>query len=162
MTPSCLAYRHRDVMTKLSNSCCIIDKTRKYNGIANIKRSLVGNRIVDHSDVLGAAPALLQQPIHSRPNTWLQWTSGRDEEHSILGTWRLILEVWWHVTNLLCIVTIIFLLATELVTTSFRMYDHMTLPPDYHIANTPPKEHLLLFIIHHVVIVCKHVDCGLG
>ena len=47
MTSSCLAYRHRDVVTKLWNSCCIIDKTRKYIGISNIRRTLEGNRIVD-------------------------------------------------------------------------------------------------------------------
>ena len=39
---------------------------------SNIRRTLVGNKIVDHSDVVGASPfsALLQLHVHSRLNTY--------------------------------------------------------------------------------------------
>ena len=47
---------------------------------SDISRTLVGNKIVDHSDVVGAAPALLQLLLHSRLKPWLQWT-GRKELH---------------------------------------------------------------------------------
>ena len=38
------------------------------------KRTLVGNRIVDHSDVVGSTRALLQLHFHSPFDSWLQWT----------------------------------------------------------------------------------------
>ena len=46
-----------------------------YDQISNISRTLVGNWIVDHSDVVGASPGLsglLQLYFHSLLNTWLQ------------------------------------------------------------------------------------------
>ena len=40
---------------------------------SNISHTLVSNKIVDHSDVVGASlSALLQLHLHSRLNTWLQ------------------------------------------------------------------------------------------
>ena len=41
-----------------------------YRKTSNISRTLVGNKIVDHSDVVGAAPVQLH--LRSRPNIWLQ------------------------------------------------------------------------------------------
>ena len=43
-----------------------------YRQTSNISNTL-GNEIVDHSDVIGAAQALLQLHLNSRPNIWLQW-----------------------------------------------------------------------------------------
>ena len=44
-----------------------------YSQTSNISSTLVGNSIVDHLDVVGAAPmALLQLHLHSQLNTWLQ------------------------------------------------------------------------------------------
>ena len=45
-----------------------------YHQIFNIRCTLTGNEIVDHSDVVGASPVdLLQLHLHSWLNTWLQW-----------------------------------------------------------------------------------------
>ena len=45
-----------------------------YHQISYIRRTSVGNNIVDHSNIVGAAlSALLQLHLHSRFNTWLQW-----------------------------------------------------------------------------------------
>ena len=40
---------------------------------SNISHTLIGNKLVDHSNVVGALPALLQLHLHSRLKTWLQW-----------------------------------------------------------------------------------------
>ena len=42
-----------------------------YGQTSNIDHSLVSNKIIDHSDVIGAA--LLQLHLHFRLNSWLQW-----------------------------------------------------------------------------------------
>ena len=62
-----------------------------YRQTSNIRRALVGNQIVDHSDVVGAS-ALLQLHLHSRLNTWLHYITKRqlhDETRNILsfGIW---------------------------------------------------------------------------
>ena len=49
---------------------------------SNVSHTLVGNRIVDHSDVVGTLPehclsALLQLHLHFRFNLWLQWMGQR-------------------------------------------------------------------------------------
>ena len=44
----------------------------RYRQVSNISRTLIGNNIVDNSDVVGAAP-MLQLHLHYRLNTWLQW-----------------------------------------------------------------------------------------
>ena len=47
---------------------CII-----YRQTSNIRRALLGNEFVDHSDVVGAIPVRLLQPhLDSRLNAWLQ------------------------------------------------------------------------------------------
>ena len=58
-----------------------------YRQISNISCTLVGNKIVDHSDVVGASTVvLLQLHLHSRLNTWLQYIAQRqlqDETRNI-------------------------------------------------------------------------------
>ena len=49
-------------------------ETCAYFQTSNISATLVGNEIVDHSDVVGAAAQLRR---HSRLNTWLQWIALR-------------------------------------------------------------------------------------
>ena len=70
-----------------------------------MKTALIGNKIVDHSDVVGASPdALLQLHLHSRLNTWLQWNrpSVKDNCKTRQNTFKfwnlecLILEVWLY------------------------------------------------------------------
>ena len=66
---------------------------------SNIKHTLVCNKIVDHSDVVGQA--LLNLQLHSRLNTWLQWIGQRQLQDEI-KTFKpgdlvcLILGVWWY------------------------------------------------------------------
>ena len=55
-------------------------KQEIYCQTSNISRTLVGNKIVDHSDVVGASPvgaAPTTEQLHSRLNTWLQWFEQR-------------------------------------------------------------------------------------
>ena len=45
-----------------------------YRQIFSTSRTLVGNWIVDRSDVVGASPVgTVQLHLHSRLNTWIQW-----------------------------------------------------------------------------------------
>ena len=45
-----------------------------YRQVSNIRRTLVGNEIVDHSDIVGASPVgAAPTTSSSRLNTWLQW-----------------------------------------------------------------------------------------
>ena len=43
-----------------------------YNQLSNIRHTLVGNKIVDHSDVVGASPVGTAQTTSSF-STWFQW-----------------------------------------------------------------------------------------
>ena len=58
-----------------------------YRQISNISRTIVGNKIVNHSDVVGAfLSALLQLHLHSRLHNWIRWIGQRqllDETGSI-------------------------------------------------------------------------------
>ena len=51
-----------------------------YRKTSNIRRILVGNKIVDHSDVVGAASVQLH--LHSRFNIWLQGIGQRQPQDS--------------------------------------------------------------------------------
>ena len=59
---------HQIVLFRLSLNK-MVEQT-VYRQVANISRTLVGNKVVDHSDVVSA---MLQLHLHSRPNTWLYW-----------------------------------------------------------------------------------------
>ena len=52
-----------------------------YRKISNIRRISVGNKIIDHSDIVGAstvgAAPTAQLHLHSRLDTWLQWIGHR-------------------------------------------------------------------------------------
>ena len=60
-----------------------------YCQTSNLSRTLVANEIVDQSDVLGAASALLQLHLHSRFITWLQWIGQRQLQDEM----RVILDI---------------------------------------------------------------------
>ena len=49
----------------------------QYRQTWSISHTLVGNEIVDHSDVVGASPVGAPSNLHSRLNTWLQWIGQR-------------------------------------------------------------------------------------
>ena len=53
-----------------------------YHKTSNISHTLVGNKLVDHLDVVGAdrLSALLQLHLHSRLNIWIQWIGQRQPE----------------------------------------------------------------------------------
>ena len=55
-----------------------------YRKTSYISRTLVGSKIVDNSDVVGASlSALLQLHLHFRLNTWLQWIEQRQLQDDI-------------------------------------------------------------------------------
>ena len=62
--------------------------------ISNMRRTLPGNKLVNHSDVVGARlSALLQLHLHSRLNTWLQLIGQRQlqqETRIIFKSWDLV------------------------------------------------------------------------
>ena len=63
-----------------------IHRNHEYTKTSNIRHSLVGNKIVDHSDVVGASP-IAAAPTTSSFSTWLQWIGQRqlwDETRNIL------------------------------------------------------------------------------
>ena len=47
-----------------------------YRKTSNISRTLVGNKIVENSDIVGALP-VGAAPTTSQLNTWLQWMEQR-------------------------------------------------------------------------------------
>ena len=67
------------------------DSTTAYRKVPNIICTLVGNEIVDHSDVIGASPDGVA-PTTSSFSTWhiasMNWaktTARRDEKHLCFG-----------------------------------------------------------------------------
>ena len=71
-----LRWRRSYIFLQLKNA-------NKYRKTSNISRTFVGNKIVDHSDVVGASlAALLQLHLHSRLNIWLQGIRQRQPQGS--------------------------------------------------------------------------------
>ena len=73
-----------------------ITGTKFYCKISNIRRTLVGNKIVDHSDVVGASP-VGAAPTTSSFSTWhlASWdyakTAGRQYENLLsVGIWCVL------------------------------------------------------------------------
>ena len=66
-----------------------------YRQVSNIRRTLVGNDILDHSDVVGASP-VGAAPTTSSFSTWrlasLDWekTTARREKHLSLAIWCIL------------------------------------------------------------------------
>ena len=58
-----------------------------YRQASNISRTLVGSKIVDHPDVVGASPvdtvALLQLHLHSELNSYLQSIGQRQLQYEM-------------------------------------------------------------------------------
>ena len=80
----------------------VIHFIKNYRKVSNIRRTLVGNKIVDRSDVAGASPVGVAPTTSSfltYINTWFQWIDQRqlqDETRNIyVWDWvRLVLENW--------------------------------------------------------------------
>ena len=67
-----------------------------YRQVSNIRRTLVGNKLDDHSDVVGASP-IGAAPTTSSFSTqhqasldWTKKTARRDEKHLSLGIWCVL------------------------------------------------------------------------
>ena len=75
-----------------------------YRKVSNTRRTLAGNKIVDHSDVIGASPVgAAPTTSHSQLSAWLQWIGQRqlqDETRKIYvwGLGALILENWRYIS----------------------------------------------------------------
>ena len=68
-----------------------------YRQTCNVRRTLVGNEIADHSDVVGASP-VGAAPTTSLFSTWLQWIGKgncktRRQSFKLSNLVRLILEI---------------------------------------------------------------------
>ena len=61
-------FAHYQVFAAI-DGCCQISDIATYRKISNIRRTLVGNNIVDHSDVVGASP-VGAAPTTSSFSTW--------------------------------------------------------------------------------------------
>ena len=68
----------------------------QYSQVSSIRRTLVGNKIVDHSDVVGAPP-VGTAPTTSSFSTkhlvsldWAKTIARRDEKHLSLGIWCVL------------------------------------------------------------------------
>ena len=67
-----------------------------YRQVSNIKRTLVGNQIVDHSDVVGASPVGAAPTTssfsteHLASKDWAKTTSRGDENHLSFGIWCVL------------------------------------------------------------------------
>ena len=66
----------------------------KYHKTSNISRTLVGNKIVDHSDVVGASPVGAAPPTSSF-STW--HLASRDSAKKAARQYQNLLsvEIWW-------------------------------------------------------------------
>ena len=53
-----------------------------YRKISDISRTLLGNKLVDHSDVVGTSPVLT---LHLAPMDWTKPIARRGEKHLCLG-----------------------------------------------------------------------------
>ena len=68
----------------------------QYRKVSNISRTLVGNTIVDHSDVVGASPVGAAPTTSSFSTQHLasldraKTTARRDEKHLSLGIWGIL------------------------------------------------------------------------
>ena len=54
-----LCVDHKESITRRLDDFFSVDMSKyfgKYHKVSNIRRNLVGNKIVDHSDVVGASP----------------------------------------------------------------------------------------------------------
>ena len=73
--PLCSLWHHcNDCLWVIGPALVLSHGVWCYRQVSNISRTVEGNQIVDHSDVVGAAPTL---HLHSRFNTWLRWVGQR-------------------------------------------------------------------------------------
>ena len=93
-----------ELSQKLCSHHLIIWHIETNRKVSNIRCTLVGNKIVDHSDVVGAAPkqrlsALLQLHLHSQLNTWLQLIGQRQQQGETSNIYVLGLDAFYIRVN---------------------------------------------------------------
>ena len=72
----------------------------QYRQTSNISRTLVGNKIVDHSDVLGESPVAAASTTSSFSTeylasmVWAKTTARRDEQHLIFWIWCALYQMF--------------------------------------------------------------------
>ena len=77
----------------ISTTCDVSLRWDEYRQTSNISRTLVGNKIVDRSDVVGAAPVGAAPTTssfsakHMASMDWAKTTARRDEKHLSFGIW---------------------------------------------------------------------------
>ena len=75
-----------------------------YRQTSNISRTLVGNKIVDHSDVVGALPVGAAPTTsacltyHMASMNWAKTTARRDQKHLALG---IRCDLYWRFDGML-------------------------------------------------------------
>ena len=70
---------------------CVSINSSAYRKISNARRTLVGNEIVDHSDVVGASP-VGAAPTTSSFSTW--HLASRDSAKTTTRQYENLLSVW--------------------------------------------------------------------
>ena len=84
-------YRNYLTLNADQASLCLL-QTQRY-AVSTISRTLVGNKIVDHSDVVGASPVGAAPTTYSFSTWhlasvgWAKTTARRDEKHLCFGIW---------------------------------------------------------------------------
>ena len=88
------SYQYLKIMENASKFLCFLKIIHLIKGqISNIRHTLVSNKIVGHSDVVGAspvraAPTTSSFPIlHLASMDWAETTAKRDENHLYFGIW---------------------------------------------------------------------------
>ena len=75
-----------------------------YRQTSNISHTLVGNKIVDHSDVVGASPAGAAptassfSTLHMALMDWAKATARRDEKHLSFGVWCVLQRLFYGIS----------------------------------------------------------------
>ena len=84
----------------------LFNRSPYYRQVSNISCTLVGNKIVDYSDVVGASPVgAAPTTASSRLNTWLHWIGQRQLQNETINIYvwdlvRLILEILRYILQL--------------------------------------------------------------
>ena len=92
--------------TSTDTDACQSLQSNAYGQISNIRRTLLGNKIVDHSDVVGASPVGAAPTTssfstkHQASIDWAETTARRGENHLCFAIWCVLYErftvfTWW-------------------------------------------------------------------
>ena len=85
-----------------------------YRQTSNISCTLVGYKILDHSDVVGASPVgaasntSLFSTLHLASMDWANTLQDNTREIWVWDVLRPILEVWWYSARFFCLSVLVF------------------------------------------------------